>query len=48
MKNLIIVAVLSVCLMACTSTTEKQHTENIDLVKSYVKAVEELDRKSVV
>ncbi|HOW25041.1 MAG TPA: hypothetical protein PK711_05160 [Bacteroidales bacterium] len=43
MKNLILIALTSICLAACTSITEKRHTENIDLVKSYVKSVEEMD-----
>jgi len=43
MKNLILLVAMGICLAACTSTSEKQKTENIDLVKSYVKAVEDLD-----
>ena len=43
MKNLILFGLISICLAACTSTNEKKHAENIDLVKSYVKSVEEMD-----
>ncbi len=43
MKNLILFIITCICLVACTSTTEKQHTENIDIVKSYIKCVEEMD-----
>jgi hypothetical protein len=43
MKNLILLAAISICLVACNSTIEKKQSENIDLVKSYVKAVENLD-----
>jgi len=43
MKNLILIAVIGIFLMACTASEEKKHSENIDLVKSYVKAVESLD-----
>ncbi len=43
MKNLIIIVALGVGLLACTSRTEKMNRDNIDLVKSYIKAVEDLD-----
>lgn len=43
MKNLILFAALSIGLFACTSTAEKKHNENIELVKSYVKSVENMD-----
>ena len=43
MKNLIIIVALGFGLLACTSNTEKTESDNIDLVKSYIKAVEELD-----
>jgi hypothetical protein len=43
MKNLIIIAGIVVCLAACTSATDKLKNENVELVKSYVKAVENLD-----
>jgi hypothetical protein len=43
MKNLIFIGVISICLAACTSAIEKKQSENIDLVKSYVKSVEEMD-----
>ncbi len=43
MKYLILIALTSICLTACRSTSEKRHTENIDLVKSYVRSVEEMD-----
>jgi hypothetical protein len=43
MKNLIILLGICIGLSACTSNTEKIQNENINLVKSYVKAVEELD-----
>ena len=47
MKNLILLTVMSICLLACTSTEEKNNSENIDLVKSYIQAVEELDFESM-
>ena len=43
MKNLIIIVALGFGLLACTSSTEKTNNANIDLVKSYIKAVEDLD-----
>jgi len=43
MKNLIILAILSICIVACTSAIEKKQSENINLVKSYVAAVEKMD-----
>ncbi|MCF8367020.1 MAG: ester cyclase [Bacteroidales bacterium] len=47
MKNLIFLAVLIIGLVGCTTTNEKKNTENIDLVKSYVQAVENLDFESM-
>jgi hypothetical protein len=47
MKNLIIIALVSVSLVACTSSTEKKQNENIDLVKNYIKSVENLDYDSM-
>lgn len=47
MKKIILLSVLSMCLFACTSTYEKKQNENIELVKSYVKAVENLDFESM-
>jgi hypothetical protein len=47
MKKYIIIATLTVGLFACTSTVEKKHTGNIELVKSYVSAVENLDFESM-
>jgi hypothetical protein len=47
MKNLILLAIISISLIACTSSTEKKQNENIDLVKSYIKSVEELDFDSM-
>jgi hypothetical protein len=43
MKKLMLLVGISICLVACTSSTEKKQNENIDLVKSYVKSVEEMD-----
>lgn len=43
MKNLIIISGICICLVACTSSTEKMKSENIELVKSYIQAVENLD-----
>ena len=43
MKNLIILAALAIGLAACTSNNSKQQSENVELVKNYVKAVEELN-----
>ena len=47
MKKYIIIAALAVGLLACTSTVEDKHAENIELVKSYVTAVENLDFESM-
>jgi hypothetical protein len=47
MKNLILIVGLSICLAACTSNTQKMQDENINLVKSYVKAVGDLDFKAM-
>lgn len=47
MKNIIILAFVSICLVACTSSTEKKQGENIDLVKNYIKSVEDLDFNSM-
>jgi predicted ester cyclase len=47
MKNLILLAFVSICLVACTSSTEKKQNENIDLVKNYIKSVEGLDFDSM-
>jgi hypothetical protein len=43
MKNLILLVVISICLVACTSTGNKNDNTNIDLVKSYVQSVENMD-----
>jgi len=43
MKNLILIIAMSMCIAACTSTAEKMQKENIELVSSYIKAVEEMD-----
>lgn len=43
MKNLIIISAICICLAACTSSTEKMKSANIELVKSYIQAVENLD-----
>jgi hypothetical protein len=47
MKNLIIIAALVIGLTACNSNIEKKQAENIELVKSYVAAVENLDFESM-
>jgi|APIni6443716594_1056825.scaffolds.fasta_scaffold49070_1 predicted ester cyclase len=47
MKNVILLAFISICLVACTSSTEKKQNENIELVKNYIKSVEELDFDSM-
>ncbi len=47
MKNLILMLGMSVFLVACTSTTEYRHSENIDIIKDYVKSVENLDYESM-
>jgi len=47
MKNLIILAGLVVGLFACTPNNEKLQSENVELVKSYVAAVENLDFESM-
>jgi hypothetical protein len=43
MKNLILLVAISICLFACTSTSQK----NIEIVKSYVKSVENMDYNSM-
>ena len=43
MKNLILLVAISICLFACTSTSQK----NIEIVKSYVKSVEDMDYNSM-
>lgn len=43
MKNLIILTVLAISLAACTSNNAKQQAQNVELVKNYVHAVENLD-----
>ena len=47
MKNLIILTVLAISLAACTSNNAKQQAENVELVKSYIAAVENLDFESM-
>jgi len=47
MKKLIILAILATGLAACTSDNAKQQAENIELVKSYVTSVENLDFESM-
>lgn len=47
MKNLIIIFVLSISLIACTSPTRKIHDDQIKLVKNYVNAVENLDYEAM-
>jgi len=47
MKNLIILAALAIGLFACTSNNSKKQAENIELVKSYVSAVENLEFESM-
>lgn len=43
MKNLILVAVMGISLIACNTAIDKKESGSIDLVKNYVKAVENLD-----
>ena len=43
MKNLILFISISISLAACTSSIEKRNQDNIELVKSYVRSVENLD-----
>ena len=47
MKNLIFLIAMSVLLVACTSTTEYRNIENIDIIKDYIKSVENLDFESM-
>jgi hypothetical protein len=47
MKNLVLLFGLIICLAACTSISEKRQDDNIELVKNYVKAVEELDYEAM-
>jgi hypothetical protein len=43
MKNLILFASITICLFACTAPAGNNHSANIDLVKNYVKSVEDLN-----
>lgn len=43
MKNIILATCVAFAAMACTSAADKRQTENIELVKKYVHAVENLD-----
>ncbi len=43
MKKLILFFVLSISLVACTSSNDKKDKENLELVSNYVKAVETMD-----
>ena len=47
MKNLIILSILVIGFTSCTSNIVKQQAENVELVKSYVTAVENLDFESM-
>lgn len=47
MKNLIILAGLTIGLFACKPNIEKIQSENVELVKNYVTAVENLDYESM-
>ncbi|MCH6235003.1 hypothetical protein [Cognataquiflexum rubidum] len=47
MKNLIILTALTIGLFSCSPNNEKQHQENIELVKNYIHAVESLDFESM-
>jgi signal recognition particle subunit SEC65 len=50
MKKLIIISLVSVCLYACNSSgaaDEKKNAANIELIKNYVKAVEELNYQAM-
>lgn len=47
MKNLIILAVLAIGFAACAPNNAKQQADNIELVKSYITAVENLDFESM-
>ena len=47
MKNLIILAAMVFGLFACAPNNEKKQAENVELVKNYVTAVENLDFESM-
>lgn len=47
MKSLILFVGICIGLVACTSSAEKSQRENIELVKSYVKSVEEMDYEAM-
>jgi ketosteroid isomerase-like protein len=47
MKNVLVFSVLIIGLYACTSNHEKMHRDNIDVVKRYVTAVENLDYEAM-
>ena len=47
MKNYIILAALVIGLFACTSNSSKNEAQNVELIKNYVTAVENLDFESM-
>ncbi len=47
MKNLIILAAMAFTLFACAPNNAKKHAENVELVKNYVAAVENLDYEAM-
>jgi hypothetical protein len=47
MKNLIFLTLLAIGLVSCTSDDAKQQAENVELVKNYITAVENLDFESM-
>lgn len=47
MKNLILLVWMSIFLASCTSTSEKRPSRNVDIIKDYIKSVENLDFESM-
>jgi hypothetical protein len=47
MKKIILMAAVSIFLIACNSVEERKQNENIDLVKKYIESVENLDFESM-
>ena len=43
MKNIIYVVLIGLFITSCTSAVDKKHSENLELVKNYIHAVETLD-----
>lgn len=47
MKHLMLLATISICLIACSTSADKTSSDNIDVVKNYIKAVESMDSGAI-